>query len=150
MRECECGCAQSIAHLHVNTRFHPACSARRSLERKRAERKLRLARPARNYVRKEHAERPPRDPRVVQCGTCCDLPWARSERRLDHDLNPIGIRGPDGVVRCRECGASYEAEPAPERGSVIHSSAGTAVRSGALYGYGKKESDRPSRARVAR
>lgn len=87
-----------------------------------------------------------RSPRIVECEACCDMPWARSEARLDRNFDPIGVKDAGGVVRCRGCNEPYAAERPPERSNPLVSSAGMAARHGQLHGAnGASCSGKPSR-----
>ena len=120
---CACGCGASLAGLNVSCRYTPECAARVKRERRAKV----IALPARRHmVRNQYTETSyaPREPRPIKCSLCCGMPWARSERRLDQQFDAIGVRGADGVVRCRGCGEPYAPETGTERAPEIHSSAG--------------------------
>lgn len=128
MKTCECGCGRSIEGAPINTRFAPECLRLRQINRKRAERvkaaELKSVTGRFNHVLSDHTTGNPRSARVLSCQLCCDMPWARSDQRLDTSYDPIGVRAPDGAVRCRACGGAYSPECAPEPQSVLRSSAG--------------------------
>lgn len=128
MRECECGCGAPMVGLSRHTRFRPECARRRHLERKRAEReKKRPALAAQARLREQSRSLDPRVTFVVEhhdpnrpqviCDVCGGMPWRR-----------------DGV--CRGCG-DPPGEETIQHGSVLRSSAGTAVDSGRYYGFSR-------------
>lgn len=117
------------------TRYHPTCAPIVKAKRKRDLRRASETRVGPKTI--VLSGRDPSNPRKacpMRCKLCCDAPWVRATDRLDDYWEPIGVRCPDGVVRCRACWERYADAPAPKRGSELGSSAGTAAQHGALFG----------------
>lgn len=161
-RFCECGCGQSIDHMSPHARFLPPCKRvhalkmQRSYDKQRSERRRRKRvemrqrgeaqapdRPRQAAARKStaRADHPvysesqsgiPDKPRGrMKCQVCCDMQDARVPERKDG----LGrsVVGPDG--KCRGCGDGWAPTAPLERCETLRSSAGMAVREGALHGY---------------
>lgn len=147
---CQCGCGRSIEGMPRGTRYTPECAPLVKAKRKRDLRRASESRVGpKTIVISGRDQSSPRKPCPFKCALCCDLPWARAVDRLDERWEPIGVSGADGVVRCRDCGGLYVPEPAPDRCSVIRSSAGMAAAHGSMHGDAKRYPNRTSRARHA-
>ena len=77
----------------------------------------------RHQVKTYDPTQAPRTTVVVQCAVCCDQPWVRETTRLDENWDPIGVRGPDGTVRCKACGGEHIPLPPVRAVASIRSSA---------------------------
>lgn len=126
VRVCSCGCGRSIDHLHPAAQPLSECRIRRTAERRR---QFRSPSPMRHLVKSAHDGEPRQ--RQHLCDLCGSMPW-----------RVIG-------ERCSGCGLR-SGEERIERGTILSSSAGTAIRAAAMHGDRLDPARvRPSRAKGA-
>lgn len=133
------GCNVSLEGRSANARYCRACSLLRkrassnapkrsspaTLEKQAKARKS--LRPFDHEVSGKKYAGETHKAKTVLCGTCGGMSWRRDTCTAL------------GVLCCVECRLRYEPEPPMPRMSVLGSSAGTAVRAGALYGAERLE-----------
>lgn len=125
-RLCWCGCGQSIKGAPSGTLYTRECARQVKIERKRKERAAGL-RSHHHVINNITGEL--RTPNVL-CKICSGLPEARAPGRIAADR---GFVLDAATGRCRGCDLPPGKERI-ERGSILRSSAGTAVAHGRVFG----------------
>jgi len=153
-RTCACGCGRPVAVTHRHQKYSLQCRARVDNERRQAQKLAKRENPRdlafvsveprqRHVI--SHAE-PNR--RQKPCLTCYGMPSARKVNRYTEGLfwgDAVAVVPPhtgetEPLPVCKGCGEQYAEDAPVERGSVIVSSAGIAVRpdGGASLGFGRR------------
>ena len=135
MKLCECGCGVAIGHLHVNTRFAPACARLRQIMGKRLKRKNKeTVRTKRRHVVVNRYESEQHRTQKI-CPACGDMPSARTvDRTIDGCRHGRSVLDPS-TGRCRGCGELPGPDEPLEHGPLLQSSATWVAKHGEYYAY---------------
>lgn len=139
-RFCACGCGVSIDHMSAHAIWSPPCAKIQAYKRQ-SELRLNNAATTRTKRMERHVYRHPgeeREPNVVRCRLCADIPDARSPLRREYGANgvtyPVGV-AMNGRWECVECHEPWAPAPPVEREEFgVRSSGGMAARYGDIYG----------------
>ena len=137
-RYCACSCGASIDHRPIYAKYTVECAARQRVLRDRH--RVWACKPSTAVTPRRDPLDPPREPNLMMCKRCCDIPWARAPRR-EADT-PQGQGNFSGVVGfemcgrwlCKGCGEVYAPEAKPENCVVLSSSAGMTERAAQFHG----------------